>query len=242
MSDIELVFNQAQDGLYGSSPKDRTPFDLCFAINSVKEPFIKFCKAHEKRLRLCVPFHRVNLAHPREEDPTFVTIPGFVTEWSVMESKGRREKPAEIGCQGGKAVPRTPQEPISVAACRIAHGRLLPAIGCWVDKLEEKIYILNKNIIHLVDDFFWFMGFKTTVDAERVNICIICIFCIIPNLLCPFRSVQSSVLQIMCGKTLVRQWPKLWIALAMNFALCSVLDGLRTSTKPMYICRSAQTR
>ncbi len=87
-----------------------------------------------------------------------------------MERKGRREKPAEIGCQDGNTVPRTPQEPISVAACRIVQGWLLPAIGCWVGKLEEKIYILYVNIIHLVDDFFWYMGFKTTVDAELVNI------------------------------------------------------------------------
>ncbi len=27
-------------------------------------------------------------------------------------------------------------------------------------------------------DFFWYMGFKTTLDAERVNICI-CIICIV---------------------------------------------------------------
>ncbi len=58
----------------------------------------------------------------------------------------------------------------------------------------RKIYILNKNIVHLVDDFFWYMVFKTTLDAERVNICIICIICIflfIFNALCSFRSVQS---------------------------------------------------
>jgi hypothetical protein len=77
------VFNQAQDGLYGSGSKDRTAFDLFSAIPGVKEPFIKFCRAHEKRLRLCVPFHRVGLLHPHEEDPspTVVSIPRFVTEW-----------------------------------------------------------------------------------------------------------------------------------------------------------------
>ncbi len=74
------MFNQAQDGLYGSGSKDRTASDLFHAIPGVKEPFIKFCRAHEKRLRLCVPFHCVGLAHPHEEDPTVVSIPGFVTE------------------------------------------------------------------------------------------------------------------------------------------------------------------
>jgi hypothetical protein len=74
VSDIALVFNQAREGLYGSGSKDHTSFDLFSAINSVREPFIKFCKAHEKRLRLCVPFQRVNLARPRDEDPTLVCI------------------------------------------------------------------------------------------------------------------------------------------------------------------------
>ncbi len=39
----------------------------------------------------------------------------------------------------------------------------------------------------LATTFFWYMGFKTTVDAEQVNICIICIIFIIYSLnyLCP---------------------------------------------------------
>jgi hypothetical protein len=60
VSDIALVFNQAEDSLYKSGSKDSTSFDLLPAIDSVREPFIKFCKAHEKRLRLCVPCQRVN--------------------------------------------------------------------------------------------------------------------------------------------------------------------------------------
>ncbi len=71
VSDIALVFNQAQDGLNGSGSQDRTSFDLFSAIDSVREQLIEFCKAHDKRLRLCVPCQHVNLAHPHsphEED------------------------------------------------------------------------------------------------------------------------------------------------------------------------------
>jgi hypothetical protein len=51
-------------------------FQLVFAISGrgVKEPFIKFCRAHEKRLRLCVLFHRVGLAHPNEEESTMAFL------------------------------------------------------------------------------------------------------------------------------------------------------------------------
>ncbi len=76
VSDLALVFKQAQDGLYGSGSKDHTSFELFPLINSVREPFIKFCKAHEKRLRLrlCVPFQLDNLACLREEDPSYPTL------------------------------------------------------------------------------------------------------------------------------------------------------------------------
>ena len=32
----------------------------------------------------------------------------------------------------------------------------------------KKIFILNKNIVHLIDDIFWNMGFKTETQAEKV--------------------------------------------------------------------------
>jgi hypothetical protein len=106
------VFNQAQDGLYGSGSKDRTAFDLFSAIPGVKEPFIKFCRAHEKSLRLCVPFHRVGLAHPHEEDPTVVSIPGFVIEWKGRgDMKSQPNSPVKVEMQI-HATPRAPQETI----------------------------------------------------------------------------------------------------------------------------------
>ncbi len=46
MADIEVLFDQAQDGRYWSRARDRTVFDLYSGMLGVKEPFIKFCKAH----------------------------------------------------------------------------------------------------------------------------------------------------------------------------------------------------
>ena len=35
------------------------------------------------------------------------------------------------------------------------------------------MYLVNKNIVNLIDDIFWKMGFKTETDAEKVIIRII---------------------------------------------------------------------
>ena len=37
----------------------------------------------------------------------------------------------------------------------------------------KKMHLVNKNIVNLIDDIFWKMGFKTETDAEKVIICII---------------------------------------------------------------------
>jgi hypothetical protein len=77
VSDIVLVFNQAQGGLYGIGSKDSTLLNLFSTINRVRDPFIKFCKAHKKHLHLFVQCKHVNFAHPHsphEEDPTLVCI------------------------------------------------------------------------------------------------------------------------------------------------------------------------
>ena len=39
----------------------------------------------------------------------------------------------------------------------------------------KKLYLVNKNIVNLIDDIFWKMGFKTQTEAEKVIICIITI-------------------------------------------------------------------
>ena len=37
----------------------------------------------------------------------------------------------------------------------------------------KKMYLVNKNIVNLIDDIFWKMAFKTETDAEKVIIRII---------------------------------------------------------------------
>ena len=34
--------------------------------------------------------------------------------------------------------------------------------------VKKKIFRLNKNIVHLIDDIFWNMGFKTEMQADKV--------------------------------------------------------------------------
>ena len=51
----------------------------------------------------------------------------------------------------------------------------------------KKIFMLNKNIVHLIDDIFWNMGFKTETQADKVVhimhiIPIICIISIVHDM------------------------------------------------------------
>ena len=53
----------------------------------IKAPFIKFCKAFEKRLRSNVPSHRVIPVN--EEQPTNLDVAGFITEWKSGKVKNK---------------------------------------------------------------------------------------------------------------------------------------------------------
>jgi hypothetical protein len=37
----------------------------------------------------------------------------------------------------------------------------------------KKVHVLNKNIVHLIDDIFWNCGFKTDSHGDQVIIVII---------------------------------------------------------------------
>ena len=50
-------------------------------------------------------------------------------------------------------------------------ANLLAQVGSrkyWVKLGVKKQYLLNKNIVHLIDDIFWNMGFKTAKRAKQV--------------------------------------------------------------------------
>ena len=72
------------EGLYKKGA-DVLTFDLFAGVGGTKAPFIKFCKAFEKRLRSNVPSHRVIPVN--EEQPTKLDVAGFITEWKSGEGK-----------------------------------------------------------------------------------------------------------------------------------------------------------
>ena len=41
----------------------------------------------------------------------------------------------------------------------------------------KKVHVLNKNIVHLIDDIFWNCGFKTESHGDQVIIVIIVLYC-----------------------------------------------------------------
>ena len=79
-----LLYNRAMEGLYKKGA-DVLTFDLFAGVGGTKAPFIKFCKAFEKRLRSNVPSHRVIPVN--EEQPTKLDVAGFITEWKSGKGK-----------------------------------------------------------------------------------------------------------------------------------------------------------
>ncbi len=75
--------------------------------------------------------------------------------------------------------------------------------------VAKQIFILNKNIVHLIDDMFWYMGFKTESQAEKVILIIhfiliitlITIITLIRIISIIARYVKILDLQITCGRT-----------------------------------------
>ncbi len=70
----------------------------------------------------------------------------------------------------------------------------------------KKMYLVNKNIVNLIDDIFWKMGFKTETDAEKVIIRIISLILDYTDytnyiLLFIFRFAWILELPITCGRT-----------------------------------------
>jgi hypothetical protein len=106
----------------------------------------------------------------------------------------------------------------------------------------KKIFILNKNIVHLIDDMFWYMGFKTESQAEKVIVIIrfilfitiitpltlIRIICIIA------RCVKILDLQITCGRTKGLLSPKQLMTWAISFVLPCAQAGFPTSVRPTW--------
>ena len=61
----------------------------------------------------------------------------------------------------------------------------------------KKMYLVNKNIVHLIDDIFWNLGFKTDTQAEKVTTEIMIIICIMHIILIMTIILIMYIIQIM---------------------------------------------
>jgi hypothetical protein len=73
------LYNAAQEGLYGPVKNDRSAFDLFAFCPGTKSGFIKFCEAHEQRLRLNLHDFRLIRADAAEDD-TYINVGRFIAE------------------------------------------------------------------------------------------------------------------------------------------------------------------
>jgi hypothetical protein len=105
---------------------------------------------------------------------------------------------------------------------------------------QQEVFILNENIVHLIDDIFWNMGFKTETQAEKVIliirfilfITIITLITLILIIRIIVRCVKILDLQITCGRTKGRLLPKQLMTWAISFVLRCARAGFPTSVRP----------
>ena len=91
IADLVLLYNAAQEGLYGPVKNDRSAFDLFALCLNTKNGFVQICKAHEQRLRLNLHDFRVIRADAEEGD-TYINVGGFLSEWTKSKKSLRPMK------------------------------------------------------------------------------------------------------------------------------------------------------
>jgi hypothetical protein len=82
IADLELLYNAAQDGLYDPVKNDRSAFDLFALCQGTKNGFIKFCEAHEQRLRLNLHDFLLIRADAAEGG-IYINVGRFIAEWTT---------------------------------------------------------------------------------------------------------------------------------------------------------------
>ncbi len=101
------------------------------------------------------------------------------------------------------------------------------------------MFLLNKNIVHWINDIFWHMGFKhetlrimLIVFIKHLRIIIVIILII---LIIYYRFVPTLVLRIMFGRIseISLPYPSWWITWVISFVLYCASDGWHTSVKPI---------
>ncbi len=93
IADLVLLYNAAQEGLYGPVKNDRSAFDLFALCQGTKNGFVKVCEAHEQCLRLDLHDFRVIRADAAESD-TYINVGGFLanSEWTTGKTHSRARK------------------------------------------------------------------------------------------------------------------------------------------------------
>ena len=86
---LVLLYNAAQEGLYGPVKHDRSAFDLFALCLGTTNGFVKFCKAHEQRI--CINLHDFRVIRAdAEEGDNYINVSGFLTEWTKSKNRWYR--------------------------------------------------------------------------------------------------------------------------------------------------------
>ncbi len=93
IADLVLLYNAAQESLYGPVKNNRSAFDLFALCQGTKNVFVKFCGAHEQCPRLDLHDFRVIRADAAESD-TYINVGGFLadSEWTTGKNHSRAKK------------------------------------------------------------------------------------------------------------------------------------------------------
>ncbi len=144
ISDIMLVYNQAQDGLYRSCLNDCTAFNSFSTFFNLFPHFLasrshlSSSAEHTKSACACV-FHFIALVSRtlmKKNQPLLALLDLW---WSGEEGeawKPRRNRLSRWKCNSSSTAGNNSWRFIATP-CWIARCRLLPTIGCWFDKLED---------------------------------------------------------------------------------------------------------
>ncbi len=88
IADLLLLYNAAQKGLYCPVKNDRSAFDLSAICPGTKNGFVKFCYAHEQRLRINLHYFRMIRADAAEGELVVLEYP-YSAEFQCLAISGR---------------------------------------------------------------------------------------------------------------------------------------------------------
>jgi hypothetical protein len=90
------------------------------------------------------------------------------------------------------------------ACCAVPEQRWVCTSRSSTDEFLKKEYLVNKNIVHLIDDIFWHMPIKNPTHADRVIMLIIFIIHIMTIILILRIMVIMFIIHIMTIILIIR--------------------------------------